>query len=61
VVIAEGRKGKNGKLEGKGGVKITGVMSSFYKQRLHPSHFLYSWEVREPSGGCGVSVFNHYR
>ena len=61
MVIAEGRNGKNGKLEGKGRVKITGVMSSFYKQQLHPSHFPYYWEVGGPSGGCGVSVFNNYR
>jgi len=61
VVIAKGRNGKNGKLEGKGKVKITGVMSSFYKQQLHPSHFPYSWEVGGPSGGCGVSVFSNYR
>ena len=39
MVVAEGRNGKNGKLEGKGRVKITGVISSFYKQRLHPFHF----------------------
>ena len=61
MVIAEDRDGKNEKLEGKGRVKITVVMSSFYKQRLHPSHFPYSWEVGGPSGGCGVSVFNNYR
>jgi len=60
-VVAEGRNGKNGKLEGKGRVKITGVMSSFYKQRLHLFHFPHSWEVSGPSGGCGVSVLNNYR
>ena len=60
VAIAEGRDGKNGKLEGKGKVKITGVMSSFYKQQLHPSHFPYSWEVGGPGNGCGISVFNNY-
>jgi len=36
-------------------------MSSFYKQQLHPSHFLHSWEVGGPSGGFGDSVFNNYR
>jgi len=61
VVIAKGRNGNNGKLEGNGRVKNTGAMSSLYKQQLHPSHFPHSWEVGGPSGGCGVSVFNNYR
>ena len=61
MVVAEGRNGKNGKLEGKGRVQITGVMSSFYKQWLHLFHFPHSWEVGRPSGGCGVSVLNNYR
>ena len=35
MVVAEGRNDKNGKLGGKGRVKIMGVMTNFYKQR-HP-------------------------
>jgi len=42
MVIAEGKNGKNGKIEGNGRVKNTGAMSSFYKQQLHPSHFPHS-------------------
>jgi len=61
VVIAKGRTGKSGKLEGNGRVKNTGAMSSFYKQQLHPSHFSHSREVCGPSGGCGVSISNNYR
>jgi hypothetical protein len=59
--VAEGRNGKNRRLEGKGRVKITGVVLSLYRQRLHLFHFPHSWEVSGPSGGCGVSVFNNYR
>jgi len=61
MVVADGRNGKNGKLKGKDRIKITGVMSSFYKQRLHLFHFPHSWEVGGPSGRCGVLVFNNYR
>jgi hypothetical protein len=56
-----GRNGKNRRLEGKGRVKIMGVVLSLYRQQLHPFHFPHSWEVSGPSGGCGVLVFNNYR
>ena len=36
-------------------------MSSLCRQWLHLFHFLHSWEVGGPRGGCGVSVFNNYR
>jgi len=56
-----GRNGKNRRLEGKGRVKIMGVVLSLYRQQLHPFHFPHSWEVSGPSGGCGVLVFNNYQ
>ena len=59
--VAEGRNGKNRRLEGKGRVKIKGMVLSLYRQRLHLFHFPHSWEVGGPGGGCGVSVFNNYR
>jgi len=37
--IAEGRNGKNRRLEGKGRVQIMGVLSSLYRQWFHLFHF----------------------
>jgi len=37
--VAEGRNGKNRRLEGKGRVKITGVVWGLYRQRFHLFHF----------------------
>jgi len=59
--VAEGTNGKNRGFEGKGRVKITGVVLSLYRQQLQLFHFSHSWEVGGPCGGCGVSVFNNYR
>jgi len=47
--VAEGRNGKDRRLEGKGRVKITGMVLSLYRQRLHLFHFPHSWEVGSPA------------